>query len=300
MNINSNLSGWIADFQIDDLSDWEHQAAQMSSLYKNAFFTIANTMGTSVHDNIRLRTPPHEWVEVPWTFGPDPSMQGSFIVDANQNDLGIHNFDEDVKNSVWGSRGWTFQEALLSQRTLYLGKSGAYWECQSGLVARLEEDFMVYHPLHDPLRSAQLSNEPQNAFKRFVLTDEEPYWPALAFRSTLREINDLWIRLLELYCARKLTYKSDTLVALSGLAKNMVTLIKKVDPGVEPEYFGGVWKDGLLWSLLWYTQVNRTTLSSKVHMRKRESLEESYLVLLGCGAQILIRRSGSIRTGSGR
>jgi hypothetical protein len=105
---------------------------------------------------------------------------------------------------------------------------------------------------------------------------------------------------LELYCARKLTYKSDTLVALSGLAKNMVTLIKKVDPGVEPEYFGGVWKDGLLWSLLWYTQVNRTTLSSKVHMRKRESLEESYLVLLGCGAQILIRRSGSIRTGSGR
>jgi hypothetical protein len=104
MNINSNLSRWIADFQIDDLSDWEHQAAQMSSLYKNAFFTIANTMGTSVHDNIRLRTPPHEWVEVPWTFGPDPSMQGSFIVDANQNDLGIHNFDEDVKNSVWVSR----------------------------------------------------------------------------------------------------------------------------------------------------------------------------------------------------
>jgi hypothetical protein len=209
----------------------------MSLLYKNAFFTVVNTMGTSAYDDIRFRTPPHEWVEVPWTFGPDPSMKGSFIVDANQNDLGVHNFDEDVTKSTWGSRGWTFQETVLSRRTLYLGNLAAYWECQSDMVARLEEDFMVYHPLTDPLRVAQLNKEPQNAFKRLILTDEEPYWPASGFRSTPREINDLWIQLLELYSARELTYRSDTVVALSGLAKNMVDLIKKVNPGqCSPQY----------------------------------------------------------------
>jgi hypothetical protein len=41
----------------------------------------------------------------------------------------------DIKDSIWNSRGWTFQEALLSQRCLVFCANQVYFTC-NGMTCR--------------------------------------------------------------------------------------------------------------------------------------------------------------------
>ena len=45
----------------------------------------------------------------------------------------------ETQASAWATRGWTFQESMLSPRLLFFGKHQLYWECQT--TATSEDDF---------------------------------------------------------------------------------------------------------------------------------------------------------------
>ncbi|PWY95785.1 HET-domain-containing protein [Aspergillus sclerotioniger CBS 115572] len=47
-----------------------------------------------------------------------------------------------VEQSTWGSRGWTYQEAMLSPKLLLFSNTGVFYEC-SGYVEALHEDRFV-------------------------------------------------------------------------------------------------------------------------------------------------------------
>lgn len=79
--------------------------------------------------------------------------------------------------------------------------------------------------------------------KRPTITD----FPRRQFNSTLRGVNiALWYKMVIEYAARKLTYQSDKLVALSSLARKFSVLVKA-------DYLAGLWleKDYIRAQLAW-------------------------------------------------
>ncbi|GME53205.1 HET-domain-containing protein [Neofusicoccum parvum] len=90
------------------------QINQMDSIYKSAVFTIVALSSDSSQSGLagvsqkrEKRLSMLEW-------------QGSFITEP------FPSLAEIIENSVWATRGWTFQEQLCSQNLLYFGDHGVY------------------------------------------------------------------------------------------------------------------------------------------------------------------------------
>jgi hypothetical protein len=63
----------------------------------------------------------------------------------------------EILDSVWNTRGWTFQERLLSRRILYFGRHQLLWECQT---CRWTEDNTNNFNMNQPGRANnQLEDE---------------------------------------------------------------------------------------------------------------------------------------------
>jgi hypothetical protein len=61
----------------------------------------------------------------------------------------------------------------------------------------------------------------------------------------LNDVHTRWLRAVELYSSRKLTYETDKLPAISGLAAAVATIRAR------DVYLAGLWKDDLIRGLLW-------------------------------------------------
>jgi hypothetical protein len=103
---------------------------------------------------------------------------------------------QDIHQSVWGSRGWTYQEALLSQRRLYFTDSQLYFEgfqsVQCEWLARSVGDFA-----RDTLR-----------------TKDVPWiFPTFKYFEDPAQI----YKCIAGYSSRELSFESDALNAMSGI-----------------------------------------------------------------------------------
>ena len=135
-----------------------------------------------------------------------------------------------LNHSKLEQRGWTFQERLLSPRTLHFGEDQIYWECfesgRSEAYPDIEAADTVAVGGHLDRRSLK---------QRFEQASR--HGGALY----------VWNEITRIYSRRKLTFSSDKLVALSGIAAQMTRVFKPED------YLAGLWRPSLPQSLLWYT-----------------------------------------------
>jgi hypothetical protein len=91
---------------------------------------------------------------------------------------------------------------------------------------------MVYVDAKDSLPSRMVKQlKPVMALARIA---EETYVPY-----------DVWSGIVEAYSRSKLTYESDKLVALAGLAMEIAQIFQRDD------YLAGLWQSGLPYSLMW-------------------------------------------------
>jgi hypothetical protein len=142
----------------------------------------------------------------------------------------------------WGSllahspltqRGWAFQERMLPPRTLHFADVQIFWECfDHSASERYLSGNMVYVDVKDSLASRVVKQlKPIMALAR---TAEETYVPY-----------DVWCGIVEAYSRSKLTFESDKLVALAGLANEMAQIFQR------DKYLAGLWQSGLPYSLMW-------------------------------------------------
>lgn len=124
-----------------------------------------------------------------------------------------------VDESPLTSRGWVMQERILAHRTLHFTVREIFWECDHSSAS---ETFVDKIP---------------------AISDFQR-WTAKALDS-----GQGWKTLVESYSRCKLTFNTDKLVAISGLAQ-----LVKAKTG--DEYIAGIWKSSLL------AQVCYTTRSS--------------------------------------
>jgi len=168
----------------------------MSSIYANSYFTIIAADGADADSGL-------QGVGVPRAFPQPP------ILDLEPH-CHLRPGPETERAryfTLWHDRGWTFQERILSTRSLVFFRGSVIWQCKEAIWAEgaaAEPDGIL------PNRTWQTEDKYPAPFafdRYFVLRlelDSKPEF--LRYQNILMQ-----------YCRRKLTYQSDGLRAFSGV-----------------------------------------------------------------------------------
>ncbi|KAB8208289.1 heterokaryon incompatibility protein-domain-containing protein [Aspergillus parasiticus] len=157
----------------DAVQDKHTQVNAMDVIYSCSVVTLVALAGVDAHYGLpgvhmRKRTP-----------RPILETQGLYLIRE------LETYTKACDRARWTSRGWTFQEAVLSPRLLYFTNDGVYFEC-----------------CHDPFV------KDENAFLHPNVTRDR-----CKGQFNLSSSNDL----VKQYTQRSLTYKTGILNAFSGI-----------------------------------------------------------------------------------
>ncbi|KAM7197967.1 Heterokaryon incompatibility protein (HET) domain containing protein [Naviculisporaceae sp. PSN 640] len=215
----------------DDMRDWAQESALMSKVYGFATCTIA--AANSGEDQGGCFATRNQYQVRPCPF-PNPlnpltSKHRFYIRPQFLKDI----FEQEVRQSAWYTRGWVFQERMLSSRLLIFGKTQMLWACQEIQAA-------------ESWPSGKTSENFIDQFDSFEV-DKARLEKLLDPSQHVTAMNDLWAVLLRDYAAstNNFTRTSDKLMALQGLAS-------KIQASTGRRYCAGLWVDeSLPASLLW-------------------------------------------------
>ncbi|KAL2829537.1 heterokaryon incompatibility protein-domain-containing protein [Aspergillus cavernicola] len=162
----------------DDAEDLKNQIEAMGEIYSSAQIVLVAAYGDSMNFGIPGISYPRKAVQY---------CEGIF-------DLRIINLVrecEDDPLNIWDTRGWTYQEAVLSNRRLYFTNSQAFFECEH----------LIYH--EDQFNTEKSRNELFST--RLTISEDMSH-----FQSFTRHLSH--------YTSRKLTNPSDAYKALYGIS----------------------------------------------------------------------------------
>ncbi|KAE8370753.1 HET-domain-containing protein [Aspergillus caelatus] len=207
---------WIDSLCIiqDDNEDWEIESQNMASIFENAHITIMAASSPDPETPIlRQRAQCEERFKFDFT---EKNQSKSYLfsrLTTPEDMFHLHPVQvKEVSSRGWGEvlyqRGWTFQEDLLARRTIHYLPQRVVWECRM---------------LHDDERQLLGNRRLANSFDQTVWT---------------------WREYVKAYTKRDLTYISDKLPAISGIA-NMVA------QKMGDEYLAGLWRSSLISDLGW-------------------------------------------------
>ena len=229
---------WIDSLCIlqDCESDWKLQAANMATIFESAFITIAGTAGEDSNSGLYSSNPEYD---LSATSGDGSSYEVFARQRIKHFDLlNPYVSDGDPESGNWFDlssfpklleRAWVYQERLLSRRVLHFGQE-LYWECMEDAWCQCWERASELDDYADlrilpKVKHAALFKEP------------DPRSAAIRWRQVVSE-----------YSGLKLTFPSDRLPAIAGMA----TQLGRIRPN---SYIAtaGLWNDSLGEDLLWHT-----------------------------------------------
>lgn len=191
--------------------DWQQEALRMADYYQYALFTVAATSGSKDHGLIpqRIIMPPR-LARLPYRDSKG-SRHGYFYVysynwEVNRQYLSF------IRDSELLSRGWVFQEWLLSRRILYFTPAGLFFERQE------------QPPYNDRSETSQIMSDDETAAEAQTSLKN-------SFILEAAVINPLWYRIVESYSTLSLTKPDDRIVALAGISKEFREALMRTTPG---------------------------------------------------------------------
>lgn len=227
---------WIDSLCIiqDSKSDWEREGAQMATVYQNAWLTISATRSSSPTSGC-YNSMAKQTVEFKGFIRNSP-----FVLYARRQ---MEHVAEDWGPDFGGAaerrkfplplltRGWAFQERLLSARVLHFGPQELFWECRELVtceckgIGQWEKDANIVTYQGAP---------PKITHNRFVSVSATP-----------GQLHARWRSMVEEYCRRSLTVGTDRLPGFAGVATEMQGYLHQ-------RYIAGLWEDSLVTDLMWY------------------------------------------------
>ena len=204
---------WIDSLCIiqDSNEDWDQESSVMGDIYKNAYLTLAATASSDGAGGL--------FVE----------RDGDILDITIPNSDPLHNVSLKARRrrlhasllppphgEPLSSRAWAWQERLLSRRIVHFGSQELIWECKSGSGCECGIEGVL-----------------DDAKSTFHLVVDVPGWNT-----------QLWRGLLESYTQLELTYDTDRLPALSGIASQVFS---------SSNYLAGLNREYLLGDLCWVT-----------------------------------------------
>jgi hypothetical protein len=211
----------------DSAADWAQESAQMANIYSRSFLTLAGNRAADVHAGL--------FHSIPQPEARGNTAQGQpfryFIAGA---DL-YPNFSgrgDDPAVFPLLARGWTFQESLLAPRTLHFEQAELSWRCYTQSLCECHSANSI---LSYKMTYARALRDP-------------------AYDDTMK-LAFLWRSLVLDYGSKNLSYTTDKLPALSGLAHQFQQ--RRQQHCENDVYLAGLWRASLLDDMLWYTKPKR-------------------------------------------
>jgi hypothetical protein len=225
---------WIDSLCIiqDDDDDKAREIAQMPLIYSQATVTIAASNAKSVHEGFLRDMSLYPRFELPYRCR--NGEEGSITLLP-----GIIRFGE--LREPLESRGWAFQERLLSPRILDYRTYHTEWICQENKEDRKLTDGIYDFNMH-PYASDDFSIFSEAILEKGDTPSSDCLSSTVGKHNT--NIFQLWYRLVEIYTFRDLTISSDRILAISAIAD-------RFQPLLNDEYCAGHWKSCLDKEVLW-------------------------------------------------
>lgn len=237
---------WIDSLCIvqDDNTDWQAESSKMAAYYTNAYLVIAaaqaddSTQGflDATEDHSHFTN--HPSTEIGHIKNPDSSISRIYRRRLETFSWAVRHTAPLIESPL-NTRAWALQENLLAKRIVHFTKGEMLWECVEGVKCECMETENVN------------SITKQNAG---VMRKTQLLW--LRYANESPSLHELWLGLLHHYSTLDLSYESDLLPALSGLAK----LWESRGAG---KYLAGFWEDYILESITWETTGTRAHRRSK-------------------------------------
>lgn len=223
----------------DSKSDWETEAAQMSSIYENATLMIAASSSPGSSYSFLSPRPSPLVGEVPIQYTePSTGLSSLLYVRPLLNNRKIM---QAHMSEALQTRAWCLQERLLSQRAVYFDTWQFLWQCNTGCFPensseKVPKDLTIYvREFYD-----DHSMLPYASVRAIAGVEIEKHTTAVdSYRISY------WDELLNNYGARRLTYGTDALTALAGVARCWSEV-------TGDRYLAGIWERYFHKELLWH------------------------------------------------
>lgn len=225
----------------DQGADWIKEAVKMGSYYQNAHLTISASSADASQGLIPTRK------------DKSPRIARMVYLDQNQNANGYFylmpflervddEYREHIQESELFTRGWVFQEWLLSKRIIYFTPVGIIFECST-----------------NGLRNERGEDVSTNYYD--IWTSERPLTkPVYTFDNT--QLENVWYWIVQWYSSLSLTMPDqDRVVALAGIADEYRLSLQRCFRANEKlpaptvpcrgEYAAGLWIRDLHRGLTW-------------------------------------------------
>ncbi|KAH7371492.1 heterokaryon incompatibility protein-domain-containing protein [Pyrenochaeta sp. MPI-SDFR-AT-0127] len=240
---------WIDSLCIvqDDKNDWLQESERMGAVYANAYITLAATWAADGSGGLDSTRPSSNWIKFPCD-GSDEAKGHMWFTDASWTS------QTDIDKAPLNTRGWVFQEKMLSRRIIHFTFSQVYWECKKRFVGEEFEDKI--HFLGKTLEPSQFWAD-VNTFTHvgsFPIQRTNDIRDEGNTSSHVYKFYNGWRALAPYYCTLQLTKASDRLIALLGI-------IRVVEKQTGFRCVDGHWDDGswrFVRELMWLPKGQKT------------------------------------------
>jgi hypothetical protein len=221
-----------------DREDWARESSQIHRIYSESYATICALISASCQEGFLARGDNPFTIKLPFTYPEDsPGRASTFDIGDrtiySDRDPDLYRIAVSAKESSrWATRGWTFQEDILSTRSIYFSRLGLIFACS---------EFTQTEGGHE-------------AGER----DVNPWFKGSTISSLDSQVDvyRVWREQVTQYSQRELTAVTDIFPALSGLAQQFAA-------ATGDEYIAGLWSRDLPKLLSWIPQHRpHMTLSS--------------------------------------
>lgn len=217
---------WIDSLCIlqDCKDDWSKEAAKMGDIYRYSFLTLYALSSPDCHHGLLVRR--------------------DGIASVETRSLTYANTLEKTREQVFRTaplcqRAWALQERLLSPRLLYYSDGEMFWECLAHTAS--EGNHRIIPHKATPYRYESYEC-PQVRNQLVRPLDKIPSFPVSSPSD--------WQIIVSEYSRCRLTYRTDKLPALSGLAS-----MYQRNTGYT--YAAGMWLENLAYELLWFCPIEQ-------------------------------------------
>jgi hypothetical protein len=237
-----------------DEKDWLAQSALMHEVYMHSYCNISATAAVDSTKGLFFgRNPSTLWYdEVSVKLEDDIRGNEGRYIRCKIFDLSF--WEEIVDQAPVNRRSWVFQERLLAPRVIHWCKDQIAFECRETDRAECLPPGLP----HYQRKGSNIIEKPKvkcidiqtgQQLRELRLEDEDPS-AALTVNDPNLYLYEIWKRWVEIYSQMDISYHRDRLIALSGIAAMMTSVLKA--HGSEDDYNAGMWRKHMASQLLWH------------------------------------------------
>jgi hypothetical protein len=222
----------------DSEADWLREASKMSEVFRGAIVTIAVADADNHSQGMFrsrlaqcIRPFPVPYLEhTPYRDRTHVDGEGQFYLFPN---TGRVSAGARPKGTL-DTRGWILQERILSRRILYFGNGEIFWDCST--ISASESSPISTSLLDD--------NDPDETWALKLMRRTFATYTSIEILQ--EKISDAWTQIIKNYSSRQLSKQSDKLIALEGIIRPLVALLRE-------EHVAGMWRTQLWRQLIWWS-----------------------------------------------